>query len=171
MVKSGLEPGSLLQSQRSEGNFNWSGQHYVVGREDTGGLRATAGLSTSTAKAPTQSHLVLRGWQGFTSMVPRVAPRLFLHLLFSRYKASRRSPKQHKNLMWESQGRQIDKRESTHRGSEVDQWLVFSGDISMGWIESTTAHLCRQQTLKEFSGIHPFFLALLLLLPWLRCPA
>ena len=56
MVKSGLEPGSLLQSQCSEGNVNGSGQHYVVGREDTVHSRTSEGLSTSIAKLPTSSY-------------------------------------------------------------------------------------------------------------------
>lgn len=56
MVMSGLEPGSLLQRQCSEGNVNGSGRHYVVEREDTVGSRTSEDLSPSTAKLPTLSY-------------------------------------------------------------------------------------------------------------------
>lgn len=85
-------------------------------KRNSPGLRMTVGQSASTTQVPSQLPLALRGQQGFIYISrPLGSP-------FCQDKASRRSLKQCKILMWVSQGHQIDKCKSTHRGSKGDQW-------------------------------------------------
>lgn len=167
MVKSELEPGSLLQSQCPEGGFTWSGRHYIVGREDTRSenhYRSECLCSQSTTS---------------TSSCPERLAGLYVHqwsLGFSRGCFYIRCSAKTKPLggAWShanplSGYHRDSKLTNANPLTEVLKWInaIILGAVSVGWLASITVHLCQQQ---KFFWIQSF-LSLLLLLPWLRCLA